>query len=176
MRLFIAIEVPVEELRHLQSRLKTSDAVLRLVKDFHLTLRFIGEVQPELTEKIKHLLTKVSFKQIKATLGSIGVFPTEGSPRVVWVSLEPKDAFKQLHEEIDTSLYPLLPKDERFESHVTIARVKNVQNRKLFIEKLHLLKPQAVEFTVNRFYLIKSTLTREGPVYEHVQEYHAQVL
>lgn len=176
MRLFIAVEVPEEaavELRQLQSKLKTEGAALRFVKDFHLTLRFIGEAQPETAEKIKQALSNVSFSRVKARLGSTGCFPPSGMPRVVWVALEPAAAFKAMHDAIDTAIQPLLPKDERFESHVTLARVKAVINRKQFADKLNVLKPKPVEFTVSSFFLIKSTLAREGPVYEHLAEYKA---
>src|SRR3989344_8261557 len=92
MRLFIAINF--NELKdyfiELQ-KLLPSNARLSFTKDFHLTLKFLGEIQPNNAEKIISALKNVKFHKFEAFLNSIGIFPTENYIRVVWVGLNPEE-------------------------------------------------------------------------------------
>ena len=58
-------------------------------------------------------------------------------------------------------------KEGRFKSHITLARIKSPQHIERLAAKL---KQTAVtgSFEVHEIVLFKSTLTREGPVYEKV--------
>ena len=57
-------------------------------------------------------------------------------------------------------------------SHLTIARVKKIKNRKSFLEGLKKIKiPPRLNFSVKSFKLKKSELKPEGPVYETIEEY-----
>ena len=57
----------------------------------HLTLKFLGEVQPNTEGNIKEILRTVKFKPFSVNLDSIGVFPNENYIRVVWVGLKPEE-------------------------------------------------------------------------------------
>ena len=57
-------------------------------------------------------------------------------------------------------------------SHITIARVKRVYDEKGFLEYLNGLKGKKIQFKVNEFYLKKSELFENGPVYEEILEYN----
>ena len=57
-------------------------------------------------------------------------------------------------------------KDKEFHPHLTVARVKFVENKKELKELLSGLKVNPVEFIVEGFEMIKSEIGREGPVYE----------
>ena len=84
MRLFISIDF--NELKDyfigLQEHLP-KNAKLSLTKTFHLTLKFLGEVQPEKAEEIISALNKIKFEKFSVFLDSIGIFPTENYIRVV---------------------------------------------------------------------------------------------
>jgi len=56
-------------------------------------------------------------------------------------------------------------------SHLTIARVKHVSSKKDLLDYLKSIKPKKSKFYCNRFYLKKSELKPEGPVYEYLAEY-----
>lgn len=173
MRLFIAFDVSEEVKNHLldlQEQLP-KDSKLNLVKEFHETLKFLGDVDEKKVDKIKAMLSNVDFTQFAANTKGIGVFPDEKLIRVVWVGLEPKDKIIGLQQEIETALLDMFPKDTRFHPHLTLARVKFVKNKKDFIKKLNRLTIKDIEFPVSSFKLIKSTLTPEGPVYEDVAEF-----
>jgi len=66
----------------------------------------------------------------------------------------------------------LFEPEVRFMSHLTIARVKKISNKKDFIQKLSIIKIPKKRFEVKKFKLKKSNLTREGPVYEDIREYN----
>lgn len=172
MRLFIAFDTDDDakkELSSIQKELKY--AKLNLVKEFHLTLKFLGEVDEKKATEIKQRLKKVSFDEFDAQLSGIGVFPSEDYINVVWVGLEPKDKINELQKRIEDSLEGLFPKDTRFHSHITLARVKFIEDKKQFKDCLNNIKIEKITFSVERFRLMKSTLTPEGPVYEVLEEY-----
>jgi len=167
MRVFIAIDLPQEvkkELLNIQRQLPK--AKLRVVKDFHLTLKFIGEITPERVEKAKELLEKVEFKASKVSLSNIGVFPSENYIRVVWVGLEPEKELFELQQKIEAVLQKEFRNDKGFKAHLTLARVKFVDDKKGFVEELKNIKVERKEFLVDSFKLKKSTLTNEGPIYD----------
>jgi len=65
MRTFIAIEMPKEIkeiLLDAQKQINTEKAKIRLTKAFHLTLKFLGEVEEKKIEEIKSALKKIKFR------------------------------------------------------------------------------------------------------------------
>jgi len=175
MRTFIAIDMPAEirkELVKIQEKLKEKIGKIARAKfvapeNLHLTLKFLGELSDFKVNKIKETLRQVKFKAFKVKLNSLGVF-TEKFIRVVWINLEPAKPIMELHEKID-SLFE--KKDKNFETHVTLARIKFVSDRKEFISKLKEIKVEPLEFEINSFALKKSTLTEKGPIYETIREF-----
>lgn len=166
MRLFIAIPLPEEvqtQLSEIQKKLP--EAKLNLVREFHLTLKFLGEVKENEVSKLKETLAKVKVETFEAKLSEIGVFD-ERFIKVVWAGVEPKEKITKLQQEIEKALAGMFSKEDRFTSHVTLARVKHVKNKKAFLEKLAKINPEKTSFTVKSFQLVKSTLAKEGPVYE----------
>ena len=176
MRLFIAIELPAEVKKHLEQLQKKIDghfAQLLLAKEIHLTLKFLGEVNEQKIPEIKQKLDKIDFVPFAASLGSAGVFPDERYVKIVWVGVEPVNSITALQQKIEKSLSGLFEPDTRFTPHLTLARVKFIKDKKLFIENLKKLAAEKKEFLVDSFKLIKSTLTPKGPVYETIAELKA---
>ena len=140
MRLFIAIEIPEEVKEHIgriQEKIE-SKGKIRLVNkgQIHLTLKFLGEVQPDKAEKAKEELEKIKFEPFSAYLDSIGVFPSESYIRVVWIGLKPENDILKLQSSIDEKLKGLFKKEKDFKAHVTLARVKLIDDKKEFVEQL----------------------------------------
>ncbi len=177
MRLFIAFDAPgdVKEcMADMQGRIGSNLAEIRYVKkeQMHLTLKFLGEVQPNIMEKIKDELRKVTFKPFTVYLDSIGVFPDEDYVRVVWVGLGPEDKVIGLQKSIDEKLEKLFKKEKDFKAHITLGRVKYVKDKEQFLSRLKGIKVERKSFGVDSFRLMKSTLTGQGPVYEVVEEFN----
>ncbi|MBI2134958.1 RNA 2',3'-cyclic phosphodiesterase [Candidatus Woesearchaeota archaeon] len=180
MRLFVAFDVPPEIKEYMaaiQQRIGNDLAEIRWVnkEQMHLTLKFLGEVQPNNLELIKKELRGVKFKSFQCYLSSIGVFPDEGHIRIVWVGLEPEDKIIELQQQVDDKLKKLFTKEKDFKAHLTLGRVKYAENREGFANKLKKINVEKKKFNVESFKLMKSTLEMEGPVYEAVEEFKASV-
>lgn len=167
MRLFIAIDF--SELRdyfvELQKQLP-KNAKLSLTKTFHLTLKFLGEVQPDNIQTVINDLKNVEFEAFAVFLDSIGVFPTKNYIRVVWVGLNPEEKILELQKNIDDSLIKLFRKEKDFKAHITIARVKYPEDKKQFLQQIKKIKVENKRIEIKDFRLVKSTLTPKGPFYE----------
>ena len=89
MRLFLAIPLPPEALRRLESvvaALEGRDLKVVRPEGLHLTLVFLGERAAEEAEGIGRLLEspELDVPRIPASLGGYGRFPACGSPRVIF--------------------------------------------------------------------------------------------
>lgn len=175
MRLFIAIDF--NELRdyfiELQ-KLLPKNAKLSLTKSFHITLKFLGEVQPDKVETITNTLKNIKFQSFSVFLDSIGIFPTENYIRVVWVGLKPEEKILELQKSIDELLKPLLKKEKEFKAHITLARVKYPEDKKQFLEEIKKIKIKNKKIEIRDFRLIKSTLSPKGAIYENLAVFNSQ--
>jgi 2'-5' RNA ligase len=170
MRLFIAIFLPVEILDYLsniQNRLKKElPAKINWVhkKNLHFTLKFLGNVEEKNLNVIKERLKRIKFSSFKIKLNEIGVFPNENFIRVIWIGLKAKE-LTDLQKLIDYELLDLFPREQEFVAHLTLGRVKNIQDKEKFKKNLK-IEIEEKEFEINEFCLVKSELHREGPKYE----------
>ena len=174
MRLFIAIEIPEEVKDHIvkiQENIDTTANKIKFVNpnQIHLTLKFLGEVQPNNLEEIKNNLKKITLKPFSVVLDKIGVFPSESYIRVIWVGLNPEDKILDLQKNIDENLKKLFKKEKDFKPHLTLARVKYIEDKKAFVDKLKKINVENKKIDINSFKLIKSTLTPKGPIYEDLE-------
>lgn len=179
MRLFIAFEASQEakeQLLNVQKQLQTNNTKLTLTKSFHLTLKFLGETTPAKAEETRKKLAAIQFKPFTAKLNGIGVFPAEDYVRVVWVGIEPGEIICELQKKIDEALTGIFPKEKDFQPHITLARVKFVQDKKQFTEHIKKLKAEPISFEVKEIKLIESKLGRDGPEYTDIATYSAKDL
>jgi RNA 2',3'-cyclic 3'-phosphodiesterase len=170
MRLFIAIELPKEVVAELMRLQKEIDMFgLRPVKDFHLTLKFLGDVPDSKIEKVKETLRAIRFKPFTAVLSETGVFPNPTYVKVIWAGVK-ADTILQLQKEIELEFEKMgWGRDKDFKPHLTLARVNFIKDKNALSKKLRNLPVKEIKFDVTEFKLIKSTLTPTGSVYE-VQE------
>lgn len=161
MRLFIAIDVP--SLSDIQSKLK--GAALTKTKEFHITLKFLGEVTPAVAKKVEDALSNVRYSKFNSSFSPVDCFPSRSSPRVVWVGLEPVDVWMGLQREIDAVLSAFFSNDKQFVPHVTLARIKEVTDKDAFAQSLKLKVPTDL-FSVSEFHLVESQLTKSGPIHK----------
>jgi RNA 2',3'-cyclic 3'-phosphodiesterase len=171
MRVFIAIDLPKdvkEYLVSLQDHLP--DAKMSKVKDFHLTLKFLGELTPDRVERVKQLLKEVKVEKFVAATTNIGVFPNENYVRVVWIGLEPEAEILKLQQQIETLLSKEFGKEKSFKPHLTLARIKFCD--KNFIQQLKGIKTEQKTFGVERFSIKESILSPNGPEYKDLAVYN----
>src|SRR3989344_1853325 len=171
MRCFVAIELPKEikeYLFDLQKTLSGEDAKINWVakKNFHLTLKFLGEIDDARVEEVKKRLEVIKFEPFNIKLNKIGFFPNEDYIRVIWVGLEPEEKIIGLQRQIDSLLMDLFPREQVFSAHLTLGRVKFIRDKKRFMSRVLGVNMAEFESEVIEFKLIKSELTKDGPWYE----------
>ena len=113
----------------------------------------------------------IEFSRFSCSVKKIGVFPNENYIRVVWIGAESDDKLEALADRIMKALHGY-GKDERFSSHITIARVRKKIDLKSFLEKHR--SDELGSFEVFEFHLIKSELKPEGPEYSVVASFTAE--
>ena len=171
MRLFIAFELADKPyFQDLQKRLATKAATLTMVKDYHLTLKFLGDIPEEAVTKIKVQLDKLDFEHFQISTNPLGVFPDQESPKVIWVGLQPEQKIAQLQKKVDDALKPLFPPEKAFKPHITLARVKDIESARDLNEKVASTKVIQKIFDVRSIKLVHSVLLPTGPIYETLFE------
>ena len=171
-RTFICIEFPsevIKEIIKLQSLIPKKKFTGKLTEpeNLHLTLKFLGEIDENKLDNVKKTLSKIEFPSFQATLGKSGTFSYRGMPRIVWVKLFGKIA--ELQKEIDRGLSPLFPEENRFMSHLTIARIKYVRDKQAFAYFIKQLPVKPLKFPVTEFKLMSSELSQLGPSYKTME-------
>ena len=171
MRCFIAIELPGDVKEKLK-RIDFDEQTARVAKpsDYHLTLKFLGDVNESKLERVKKELRKVRFKPFVLKLNKIGSFPKDKKfISVIWIGVTPKRKIVNLMKNVDDILVSLFDREKRFEPHITLGRVKAVKNKNEFMKVFDLRVEE--RFKVNSIKLIKSELTEDGARYETLEEY-----
>ena len=171
MRTFISINIPEEirkEIKKIQDSLPEFFGKKTEVENLHLTLKFLGEIREQVVGEVKEKLREIKIEKFRTEIAEIGVF-SEGFIRIVWLHMKDCD---NLQKQIDNALKNLFKSERRFMSHLTIARIKGLKDKKGFLQDLKKIKIEKIKFKVDKFYLMKSELTTEGPRYSVLEEYN----
>jgi len=146
-------------------------------QNLHVTLQFIGEVDRETLTQLLKTTQEVanSFRPFKVTYKGLGVFPHPRRPRILWVGVEGgAGILKRLARAVELAnrkVPKIRPDTKPFHPHVTICRMKRVDERKLNRLMRRYQNFVFGEEVVNRIAVIKSTLTPEGPIYSPIEEF-----
>ncbi len=174
MRLFVALDLPWE-VREQLAGLAVGIAGARWVpvENYHLTLRFIGEVAPPRAEDIDHALAALRGRAFKLALSGVGTFDKAGRPMALYAGVERSPPLDHLQGKIETALQRagLPPERRRFVPHVTLARLDNAMEARLaaFVQARNLFR--TAPFAVEHFTLFSSQLGKEASVYTAEVEY-----
>jgi RNA 2',3'-cyclic 3'-phosphodiesterase len=183
IRSFIAIELPEEvksALYRLQEKLKAAgNTPVRWVApgSIHLTLKFLGDIDAGITGKITAAMGEAAggVKPFNIEVSGLGVFPNPRRVQIVWVGLTGDlEKLGRLQKRIESGLIPLgFPAEARaFTPHLTLARVRDYAGpaeRQQLGQLIEITRFDAKHtITVNAIRLIRSQLTREGPVYSRI--------
>jgi len=173
LRLFVGIEFP-PELKLRLSLLSTGIAGAKWVDpgNFHLTLRFIGEVSEDTAADIDEALLRIRGRPFTVQLAGTGVFGGD-KPRTLWVGVERSPELSRLRDKIEQGLIRagLPPEPRKFAPHVTLARLQGTPVDKLGEFLAVNARFRADPLPVDRFSLIASYPTKAGSVYEDQADY-----
>ena len=172
--MFISVELP-EEIRAEVLKIQKELDMLGLlrgkfteIENLHLTLKFLGELSDVEVRAVKERLKGIEFEPFDLELRDLGVF-SEKFVRIVWLSANGKEVF-DLQERVDATLEDLFEREHRFMGHLTIARPKKVEQRKMFLEELSKIKFPKLKFKVDKINLRESKLYPEGAEYKNLLE------
>lgn len=179
-RLFIAIGLPeaiLKSLAELQFELKrfARDAKWVQPDGIHLTLKFLGYVDPSRVEEISASLSRVTAGCPPAPIGihGCGAFPNTRRPNVLWAGVE-SEQLLEIQSRVDDQMAALgFEKEKRaFTPHLTLARFR--EPRGLAPLMLLVEKKRDVplgNFTASKIRLYESILHRGGAEYHILKEY-----
>lgn len=186
IRAFIAIELPDElklMLKALEQKLKTPQSKCAKWVDpasIHLTLKFLGNVNPKLVDDVKKVLEVEMRKSQPFTLETArtGCFPNARQPRVFWIGLDGElDKLLDLQSRIDASTGRLgFPGENRpFAAHLTLARLRDdcsSTERSRFAGLIEGARLEAnFSMSVDSVSLVRSQLRPEGALYTRLREF-----
>jgi len=174
IRLFVAIPLPDmvrTQLSLLQSGLQGARWITP--ENIHLTLRFIGEVPNDLAADIDLALADISAPGFPLQLGGIGNFGRGRHPHALWVGVTPSKPLMHLQAKIESALVRagLEPETRKFSAHITIARLRDVRQRRVEEWATAHGAFRSAPFDVDRFVLFSSFLKSAGAVYVEEASY-----
>ncbi len=139
----------------------------------HISLRFIGEVDDQVSDQLKTCLLKIHQQPFDLNLRGVGTFPQGKNPRVIWVGVEKSDPLVKLRNKIEHQINSIGIKGEhrKFHPHVTIGRVKSNKIKRIGDYLVHYDLFQSEPFSVGFFSLFSSFLTTSGAKYTKEAEY-----
>ena len=153
--------------QHLQQRISFRGKYISR-EHVHLTLKFLGEIDDDTVKMVRQRLSDIESRPFTVSLSEAGVFSPK-RVRIIWLHLL---GAEQLQSLVDTALSDLFSPEHRFMSHITIARVKNLDDRKALVDAVKHAPVSSVSQTVRSFSLVQSMLTPDGPIYEVLERYH----
>lgn len=182
IRCFIAIEIPEpiqEQLVRIQGTLRKQISKASWVKpgNIHLTLKFLGDVDPEDIESIGKAVEGVTkhHHSFSLHIGGVGAFPNLARPRVIWVGVKfGAERVSTLAQDINLALstrgFSLDAK--KFNPHLTIARLREKIDLKPYASQYRQYnRIHGAEMTVDTISLIQSRLHSRGAIYSTLQSY-----
>jgi RNA 2',3'-cyclic 3'-phosphodiesterase len=157
-RLFAALEVPRDAALSL-SLLRGGLFGARWIdtENYHITLRFMGDVDRHMADDIAFALDRVRRSSFVINLSGVGAFGSK-KPHSVYAAVAPSAELALLHGELERICQRLgLEADPRkFTPHVTLARLKNTSPEQV----AHYLTGRgdfsALPFKAGRFVLMSS--------------------
>ena len=180
MRLFVSVDLPArlsDRIRDVQSAFADASGLdLTDPDQAHLTLKFLGEVEPDRVDEIVAALERAvataALEPFDATFEGLGVFPSLEYINVLWLGVgQGSEQFQRLQAPIEEELTGLgfAPEDHEFTPHVTLARMHHAGGKELVQELVSEREPTVGTTTVEAVSLTESHLTDDGPVYETVE-------
>ncbi len=177
LRLFVAIHLPAavrEEILRVQQELRelAPRTAVRWTppEQFHLTLKFLGNVPAGSTNALKQSLAEAcaGIRPFHLRARGIGFFPNDRKPRVLWVGMEGgENDLAGLQVRVEEALAPFAEKPgaEKFRAHATLGRFQKFRrhNVEALLPHARSLASQSFgEWRVEDVGLFRSELSPDG--------------
>jgi len=171
-RLFTALEIP-HDIGQSMARLRGGLPGARWIdpENYHLTLRFIGDIHDGLAYEIDGLLGQVARRKFSLWIDGLSSFG-RNKPRAVVAAVSPVSPLVDLQAEHERIMQRVgLEPDRKYKPHVTLARLRDTSNRQV-ADFLALRQPfRSPPFPVSRVVLYSSRNSVGGGPYVVEAEY-----
>lgn len=167
-RLFTGIKIPASVAEHLRlMQYGLSGAKWIEAEDFHITLRFFGDVDGVMADEIIYGYESIQIAPFSLRLSGIGHFGKD-KPRMIWAGVKDSEDLQHLHmahENLAQKL-GLKPEGRKFIPHVTLARLRhgNMEEVSNYLHDHGLFETQPFEVTA--FVLFSARSSRGGGPYQ----------
>jgi RNA 2',3'-cyclic 3'-phosphodiesterase len=172
-RLFTGLEVPDDiafELNLLQGGVWGARWIEP--QDYHITLRFIGDVEERLAHEMQMSFEAIEARPFTIQLKGVGAFGGN-DPHSIYVGVAESPEMRRLQGALERhcQMLGLPPEGRKFTPHVTLARLRspNLANVQEFLARQNLFVSRP--FEVQQFVLFSSRPSRGGGPYGVVESY-----
>jgi 2'-5' RNA ligase len=176
MRLFVGVEIPHDiatDLYPLGRAIKGLDA--QTPENMHITLKFIGNVDPGLASEIDRALSQVVFEPFDLQVSGLDMFASNRKVRIFWAGVKDQPALRTLANRVENALLSL---DEcpdmdmrKFNPHITLGRNRDAARATVEQAVADNIDLTSRSFTVDRFCLYESHSTVDGPEFRVIAAY-----
>jgi 2'-5' RNA ligase len=168
-RLFVSLALP-EPCRAVVMKLydRIEGAAWTCPEQLHLTMRFLGDVEVDLSARIEMSLAKIRVNPFLLPLEAVQRFPPRGPAKVLAVGIgRGHTLLFQLRQKIDDALLAAGWRGDlrHFNPHITVARVQNAPQAAVDQWLYHNEEFVGPLFRVENFQLMLSTLQPGGAVH-----------
>ena len=174
MRLFVGLALP-EAVRWQLGLLRAGLPGVRWVppENFHITLRFLGEVDGGTMHDVDAALAGIRAPRFRLTLGGVGHFGNGQQVRSLWAGVGREPALQHLRDKVESAVVRagLEPEGKKFTPHVTLSFSKSAALPKLQEFLAHNSLFRTTPFEVTHFTLFSSFLGHEHASYHAERSY-----
>ena len=173
-RLFVGLSLP-EAIRDQLSFLQHGLPSARWIdpENYHLTLRFIGEVDRHTAADIDGTLQRIDTPAFEFCLSGLDVFGQSRKARALYSRADSAAELFHLQGKIESAVVRAgqPPEPRKFSPHVSLARFRTTPPDRIqsFVERNGLFRAGPV--AVDRFILFESHMGKGGSVYEELADY-----
>ena len=166
-RIFTGLEIPADVAQSLAT-LRGGLPGARWIdpENYHLTLRFIGDVDDTLASEVAWMLGQVRRREFELRFESVSSFGGR-RPRAVIAALAPTRELMELQAEHERLMrrVGLEPEGRKYTPHITLARLRNSSSRQVadYLATRALIR--SPPFKVSRFVLFSSRASVGGGPY-----------
>jgi 2'-5' RNA ligase len=184
-RLFVAIKLtPSDFYQQIYNELKHKlrfDMISWIAPEMaHVTLKFFGETPVSRIDSISKCIAQSikNQEEFEVSIDKIGAFGSHHSPKVIWLGMESDLQIRKLHEQLMGAIRNIgyHPDPGNFVPHITLGRVKKVDDKDWFWGSVALFQNRIIQTAVvDKIILYESILLKKGAKHIVIREFPFKV-
>ncbi len=171
-RLFLAVPLPMAEAAVLHQHLPALPGKPVPPQNWHLTVRFLGQVGQVTEERLCAELDQSDLgTAFELGLGALGAFPRPARASVLWIGIDRGSERLAELNEISESLAQLVgitPEDRPYSPHLTLSRIRPEEDVRNLLETYEAMP---LRWKAEELVLFESRLNRKGADYLRVESF-----